>query len=245
LLLAFSMPAGNYGFLDGAGLGSATLVMPVTDPPFSYDMTFAYCLRKVGGLNFGSNYVQVHIEDWAQPTVYQYDDGVGDNLYCNPAGGEICFLQAFDSGPVGDTIQYVSNVYGSVAYPNYGPGNGHPTDIYIWDDPTNDMEPSDCTLLDTVASTIQFEDQDIFVDTQLNSPFPNVMNVFFVGVAMYHTGNPGPPVQFVCPMDTGNIHLQAVWRIGDDINPFNYTILSSNSLFAQNTDGVWMLRAKP
>jgi len=245
MLLNINMPAGHYGFLDGAGTGIATLMLPTFDPPFSFDMTFAYCLRKTGGLNYGSNYAQVHIEDWVQPTLYEYDDGVGDNLSSWTAGGEICFLHAFDSGVAGDTIEKVSNIYGSVLYAGYGPGNGHPTTIYIWSDPTNDGEPSDASLLDSVTSTIQQEDQGIFVDTTLNTP-QAVTGMFFVGVMMDHAGS--TLGQYVVPMDENNKSIGNVWLIGDPGNAaggFNYNILSSNAGFSSETNAVWLLRAIP
>jgi len=244
LLLSHGIPYGYYGALSNVGKAQASLVIPANVASFDIDMTFAYCLRNPSGLNFASNYVQVQVKAWWPSPIYKYDDGVGDNLYCNINGGEICFLHAFDSGPTGDTIEYVSNVYGSKLYPGYGPGNGHPTNIFIWDDPTNDMDPVDCVLLDKVGSNIQFEDLDIFVDTQLNTPFPNISQIFFVGVAMMHNGASGSPVQYVCPLDDSTTHPLAVWRIGSSTKPFDYNSLSNNQLYTRNTDGVWLLRAK-
>jgi len=247
MLLGLNLPVGNLGTLSSTGEASALFIMPVIDPPFSFDMTFAFCLRKPGGLNFASNYVQITVEDWLQPTLYQYDDGVGDNLYGYGSGGEICFLQEFDSGPVGDTIEKLSNAYGSALYVGYGMGNGHPTNVYIWNDPTPDGEPSDCVLLDSVASTIQFEDQDIFVETMLNTP-QVVTGFFAVGVMMDHTGTNATPATYVCPMDMSNLNFKNIWLIGDPGNAaggFDYTILSNNAGYSQITDGVWMLRAIP
>jgi len=246
LLLNMNMPAGHYGFLNSSSTASATLVLPIFDPPFSFDMTFAYCLRKTGGLNFASDYVQVHIEDWTQPTLYKYDDGVSNSLMCLTAGGELCWINGFDSGPVGDNIEYISNTYGRPGS-TAGPGNGHPTTLFIWDDPTNDGEPSDAALLDMVQSTIQQENTDIFVDTLLNTVQP-VTGYFFIGVMMDHLGSTITPTQFVAPYDTNNIHPTCIWSIGDPGNAaggFDYTTLSNNSYFSHKTDRVWMVRAIP
>jgi len=242
MLLNINMPSGHFGVLGANGDATASLILPTFDPPFDFNMTFAYALRP---LNYASNYQQVSIKDWATPTIYKYDDGVGDNLTSWTNGGEICFMHAFDCGPGGDTIEKVSNIYGSVLYAGNGVGNGHTTTIFIWDDPTNDSEPSDCSLLDMVSSTVQNEDQGIFVDTTLTAP-KNVSGIFFVGVMMDHAGSTGG--EYVVPMDETNKSLGNVWLGGDPgnlVGGFDYTILSNNASLNSITDAVWLLRAIP
>jgi hypothetical protein len=243
LLYFISLAPGNgitegfIGALDKAGYAEATLTCPGHCQLFD-DILSNYAWTTNYPWEFQSNPVELLITGApVPPPEYVYDDGSCENLLGWTDGGEICFMHPFDSG-VGDTIEKVSNVYGSTTFPGYGPGNGAPTTIYIWDDPTNDNDPSDAVLLDSVTSTIQNQDLDIFMDTAFTSPVA-VTGVFFVGVSIDHSAG-----MFVCPLDMDNVQPGKVWYAGTPGLPGGFDpVTMTNNTVGEYTTGVWLLRA--
>ena len=231
-----AMLPGFYGTLDGSGTSSASLTIPRLDITSDITMTFAYALDGPAW-DFVSNPVDILLKAW-MPN-YIYDDGSCENILGWTSGGEICFMHPYDSGP-GDIIDGASNTYGSTTYPGYGPGNGTSTTVFIWDDPTNDMNPSDCMApLDMVGSTIQNEDLDIFVDTKFNSA-QSVSGIFFLGVNIPHSAG-----MYVCPIDMDTAPpAGTTWYAGVPGGVFDYKNVGNNTL-GQYTSGPWLLRALP
>jgi hypothetical protein len=225
----------GFGQLDANGKATESIVIP-RNHLLAADVTLSFAFVLDGPVfDFASNAVDVLIEAAAGGQSYVYDDGTDENLLGWTSGGDIAFIHGFDSGP-GDTIEKVSNTYGGVTYPNYGPGNGTPTEIVIWDDPNNDGDPSDAALLGQISSTIQNEDSGTFNDTAFAAPV-NVTGYFFVGVMVPHGAG-----QFVCPLDMDNTNAN-VWYAGTPgANAFDYNVMANNTV-GNYPSGVWLLRA--
>jgi hypothetical protein len=235
-LLLQAMLPDFYGTLDGNGSASAKLVIPRHGLASDYTMTFAYgCANP---WDYASNDVEVVMKAWVKPD-YAYDDGTGESLLGWTSGGEMCWMHGFDSGP-GDTIEYVSTVFGSTVYSGYGPGNGAYAEAYLWDDPSNDYDPADCVNEDMVPTAVANVDTDIFNDIALTSP-KAVTGIFFVGVNLDHAAG-----QYVCPMDYDNTNTLAVWYAGDPGNAsggFDYLNIGNNTYGNYGASAVWLLRA--
>ena len=234
ILLLAALP-GFIGPLDGNGQATASLYLPHFQLGSDLNLTFAYGLAGPPW-DYASNPVEILVKAWAP--MYAYDDGSCENILGWTSGGEICFMHPFDSGP-GDTITKASNTYGSTTYPGYGPGNGTATTVFMWDDPTNDMNPTDCVLKDMVGSTIQNEDLDIFVDTNFTVP-QNVTGIFFIGVNVPHSAG-----MYVCPIDMDTPPpTGTTWYAGGVAGVFDYNNIANNTV-GQYTSGPWLLRAIP
>jgi|GEM_PF-2378431 len=130
-----------------------------------------------------------------QAGVYRYDDGSSENLWGWSTGGDMCWMHAFDAVAGGETITSVQTMFGSFSFPGLSPGNGTACEVFIWNDPTNDYDPSDCILLASEASMVQNVDTDMLNKIMLSSPV-TVSGVFFVGCVLTHGAG-----QYVAPTD--------------------------------------------
>jgi hypothetical protein len=141
-------------------------------------------------------------------------------------------------------ISSVSSAYGTAAFPGGAPPNGTPVLAGVWNDPTNDGDPSDAVLLATAPSTIQNVDTDILNQIDFNPPVVT-SGVYFVGVGTTITASP----QFMAPLDTSCVSSGGrVWIVGQNNGqPVNYANLSGNTIPPIDEDnilpGVWLLRA--
>jgi hypothetical protein len=131
----------------------------------------------------------------APPQVYSWDDSTTENLLCWSAGGEMCWFSRFTAYAGGETIVDMHCLFGSVMYPNYAPGNGTVTDCYVWNDPTNDGDPTDAALVSTESIVVANVDTDTYNVYPLTNPAV-ISGEFFVGCNMPHA-----PSQYCAPID--------------------------------------------
>ena len=169
---------------------------------------------------------------------FQWDDGkpeVGVGIYI---AGEFAWIQTFGSD---DTCNCIGQIETRVV-----DDDTLPTDltIYVWDDPTNDKDPSDAVLLAT-GKPVLVENTDLAV-FDLDHPV-EVSGDFFVGAMVFHLGAFADPPEFPAPYDTTVPSLGRAWAVFD-ADEFNPNDLPSNGLFGEVValglqPGVWVLRA--
>ena len=127
---------GVCNFFYGGGLMDfAETVLDQPLPIGSYDVYGALEMSVNGQLNlpFIYKYDVVDITVIVPPTDYKWDSGTTDNLLCWTSGGDMVGMHCFDTIPGGETLTNVGTIFGSVLYSNYAPGNGTPTDFYVWE----------------------------------------------------------------------------------------------------------------
>jgi hypothetical protein len=145
------------------------------------------------------------------PQIYRWDDGSTEGTINWTVGGEIVWMNRFTTIPGGETILDVRCIYGSAMYAGYSPPNGTACEVYVWDDPTNDHDPSDCVLLSNEPTTVQNVDTDIYNIIPLSSAAP-VNGEFYVGCRMPHAVG-----QISLPIDDDTPYLPGTsWFCGTD-----------------------------
>ena len=221
------------GNLDSNGSATAQMIVAPFDPPNDFTMTFAWALNGPPW-DFASNYVEVFMED--KVPGYAYDDGSCENLLAWTSGGEIAWMHYFDSGTT-DTIAEVGTAFGSTTYPGYNPGNGTPATVYIWDDPTNDNDPTDAILLQSLGVTVVNVDTDMINYFTLPSA-QTVTGGFWVGAMQPHLAG-----QFVCPIDMDTTPYNGEARYaGVPAGIFDPNVIPNNTV--GDYLKYWLLRAK-
>lgn len=182
------------GDFDINGQATATINMPSVPsviPPNSV-LSFAFfCSRD--GYEFTSNPVNVDV--LPPPSDYRYDDGDTDNLLGWYSGGDMCWMHRFDEVAGCSTITNVQTIWGSALYPGYNPPDGTAAKLFVWEDPTDDGDPSDIVLLTTEDVVTQNTDTDIMNVYPLSTP-ATISGEFYVGAVLTHSAG-----QYVVPMD--------------------------------------------
>ena len=155
------------------------------------------------------------------PPVCQCDDGGSENVLGFLAGGELVWMQRF-GGTASTNVSSIQVAWGSAAFPGAGPGNGSPSKVAIWDDPTDDGDPSDAVLIQVVNTTVQNVDTDSFVTVPIT---PVVVNKrFFLGAGLAHASG-----QFVAPLDQSCPIAGRAWFFGNDnATPADYSNVQNN-----------------
>ena len=182
-------------------------------------------MLQIGGFggNFGVGSFTLTIAP-PPPPCGPYDDGSTENLLGWGAGGDMVWLSSFGSVGGSSLVSSVDVMWGSALYPNFTPGNGTVTDVFIWvDGATQDGDPSDATLLLTIPTTVQSVDTDTYVTLPIT---PTTINgIFFVGAHLAHAAG-----QFVAPMDmTTHPYPGVSWFFGDNTSPLaNYANPGAN-----------------
>jgi len=182
-------------------------------------------------------------QDWCNFTVlpeYRWDDGSTENLLGITAGGELVGMHRFDVIPGGETINEVGTIFGSPVYPGYGPANGTPTDFYIWEDYSDDKEPTDCVLVYWGYGTVNNVDLDIHWWDAI-TPTTVMTSDFWVGYNLRH--NPG---EYCLGIDTSTLYLPgSAYLAGSTSGPFDPNALYSNQYPPiESTYGLWTVRAR-
>lgn len=167
----------------------------------------------------GTGAFRIDVEDGA----CAYDDGATTWSLGLGAGGTTAWLQSY--GTLGETavLSSVSAAYGSAAIPGFGPPNGTPATIAVWEDPNDDGDPSDAVLVRTQSSAVDEVDTDVLNTTNLLPPVP-VRGIYFVGVVVTHGPNQRPMP--VCPTSTASHRQWLVMHTGSD---FDFEDLAANS----------------
>jgi hypothetical protein len=240
LLLGMNLP-GFMGVLDNMGGASAEVMIPPLYLTEDLTMTFAYAL-KGPPWDFASNPIEVLLEAITPGYMYAYDDGSTEGSNFFVAGGEICRMHGFETYGAADVIRTISVAWGSAMYPGYCPGNGTPSTVFIWDDPNDDGDPSDCIFLALKDTVVQNVDTDILTKITLDSPVP-VEGFFFIGCVLDY-----PPGSTVIGMDFSSPYMGNAWMGGNPGGVFDYLNLGNNYLTEMHSVGFpghFLLRAIP
>ena len=176
-------------------------------------------------------------------TTYAYDDGVTDNVVGLTGGGGLVWLQGFDATGGQDILGTLSTAFGCAQLPGLLPGAD--IAICVWDDPTNDFDPSDAVLLYSQPGVASSEDTDLLVEFAL--PNIDVSGVFFIGVAYDQPDN-----QYPAPLDQTVASNGRAWAAGNTLANGGFASLDLNTLTNNDTPpleldsiglpGVWLLR---
>jgi len=147
-------------------------------------------------------------------------------------------MQKFTTFPGGETIRDVRCIFGSAKYPGLAPGNGSACEIFVWDDPTDDGDPSDCVLLSSETIAVQQVDTDTYAVYPLSVP-AQVSKEFYVGCKMPHTGG-----QHCIPIDmSGPYYAGSAWTCGTNTPPFNPNNLMNNQFSPSDFNNYVCIRA--
>jgi len=223
----------NIGKIPSNGI----LHLPVTVPS-SWSPGEKYPFQALVGLVL-TNLLELTVVDPPPPPEYKYDDGSSESVFGLSAGGDMCWMHRFETIPGGETIVDVQIVFGSPSYPGYGPGNGTPCNAYVWDDPTNDGDPSDNVLLNSDPTFVQNVDSDIVNIIPLTTPV-TVSGEFYVGCCLTHAAG-----EFVAPIDQTTTYLTGnAFYCGTNIQGgFDPNHLMNNQHTPTERNYYWCLRA--
>jgi hypothetical protein len=172
------------------------------------------------------------------PTMH---DASSENSIGLTAGGETCFLYYVDCMA---TIESVEVVYGTPAYPGLIAA-GSPVTIAIWDDPTDDADPSDAVLLalTPILNGVTLEDTDTF------NVYPHgnltVSGGTFIGAIVTHAAG-----EYPASLDMNRPSFGRNWIVGMTAGsglPFDFYNLAANDappvdIASAGYDGAWMLQ---
>jgi hypothetical protein len=159
------------------------------------------------------------------PPCTPWDDGSTENLLGFGAGGDMVWLNRFGAPGEVNTIDSVDIMWGSALFTGYNPGNGTPTDVFIYvDGPTQDGDPTDATLLVSIPTSVTAVDTDTYVNFPIAPR--TITGVFFVGSHQTHAAG-----QFVAPLDmTAHPYSGVSWFFGDYTSPLaNYANPGANT----------------
>ncbi|MHC5113001.1 MAG: WD40/YVTN/BNR-like repeat-containing protein [Planctomycetota bacterium] len=150
------------------------------------------------------------IPDTCEEAVFYRHDNLGGSSAGMPAGDAILMMRYVVPPGVGDegeTINAVEWVWGWEM-------QGVPVDIGIWDDPTNDGDPSDAVLLlqqPVLSPAGEWQEAQLF---DVPPTFVGHRgDYFFVGIRLLDQTNEG----FWLPFDNGSGMNSTWWAVGDDM----------------------------
>lgn len=177
----------------------------------------------------------------ASDFVYQLDDGSSENALGTSGGGDILWLNAFETVEEATIIDELGSAWGSGAGEGEGFPEGGPAELLIYNDPNNDGDPSDAVLLQSVETTVQAPNTDTFTTEEITPV--EVEGVFFVA-AVYRDHADG---EFPAPLDESSTPQGASWTVLNGPNALNVENLPDNGLFGNNDElgipGNWLVRA--
>ncbi|HIG10079.1 MAG: hypothetical protein ABGY71_08835 [bacterium] len=176
------------------------------------------------------------------------DDGDSETSLGLTFGGEILALVYIDCL---ESLDAVEVAFGSPASPG-GISLGSPVQVAVWDDPTNDADPTDAQLLHTfqVPQGVVNPDLDAFTSydilAQLGSPLA-LFSGSFVGVAVAHN-----PSEWPLALDQSASHWGRNWIAGATAAGglgLDLVNLAANNLPPQTLESIqfpghWLLRAQ-
>ncbi len=228
-------PAWSSGLTDWSGT-----VLNLVPPLGAYKVFVAIDIYQNGLVDFPLfDYDMVNFDVVPPPTSYEWDDGTTENLLCWVSGGDMVGMHRFDTIPGGENITEVGTIFGSTTYPGFAPGNGTATDFYIWEDPTSDMDPIDCVLINQGTGAVNNVDQDIHVWDPLTATVTTAD--FWIAYNLHHAG-----YEYCLAIDdtTAYVPGSAFYAGTNTLNGFDPTDLSVNQYPpAESTYGFWTVRA--
>ena len=220
---------------DACGLQS-NLIFDVTN-----GTTYLVQLGTFPGATAGAG--TLTITDLAPTCAYQEDPDSGrlDAIGLNN-GGELAYLDYFEATGGSDVITQVSVAFGTIG------GNlpdGNTARIVIWNDPTNDSNPSDATVLWSLATTTVNSNTGMLNDYAV--PNIAVTGGFFVGAIVQHAAG-----EFAAVYDLSQNSFGRAWlvgQVGGTVDPANLAgagvaPLPINALLVTlGADGFFLVRA--
>lgn len=151
--------------------------------------------------------------------VYKWDDGSSEDAIAFGVQGvnnaESAWFNQFTVVAGAETITSLDIVWGTPA--NSTPANqlnGQPVIICIWNDPNNDGNPNDSTLIASVNGTISSANTDTFVTYTFDTP----VNIGPAGTSFF-VGDVTPAY------DQGELFFQGI----DETNPQGHSWVAGNS----------------
>ncbi|MEM6583755.1 MAG: PEP-CTERM sorting domain-containing protein [Pseudomonadota bacterium] len=174
--------------------------------------------------------------------IYSNDDGTSDQaLGCfGPCGIDFWWAQGFSEQAAGNVITSIDIAYGSPLLPGSNPANGTPISLYVYDDPTNDLNPTDAVLLAMFSTTVMNSGTDTFNSIAITPTM--ITGDFFVAALIRNIDEIG-----VAPIDQ-TTDANASWLAGGtNLDPNNLT--GTDDIFPLSTTtsnfvpGNWLLRA--
>jgi len=214
--------------------GTASWMFPVPHSAIGFE-----AWMQVAQMNKITNIVNLGIHQQQSWAAYKYDDESTENLWGFSNGGDFCWMHRFDTVSGGETLTSVQSAFGSKRYPGYSPGNGTPCTLYVWDDPTNDGDPSDCVLIAQQPGMVQGVDTDTVVEFTLSSPV-RVNGVFFVGCSISYA-----PARHTGPADESTPYQggDAFYSGSNTQGGFDPNNLMGNDFPPAEMGNYWLLRA--
>jgi hypothetical protein len=219
----------NYGFGNAFYTGPLVDMEGIClDSPLGIDSYTAYVgidTDANGVLNMNKIYTMdsVDFEVVSPPALYSWDDKSAEDLLGYENGGEVCWLQKFTTFAGAETIIDVKCLFGSPLSPGVAPGNGSSCEVYVWNDPTDDGDPSDCVLVSMEHITVQQVDTDSYSVYPLTVPAV-VSGEFYVGCNMPHSAQ-----QRCVPIDSTTAYIAGnSWTCGTETPPFDPSNLMNN-----------------
>jgi len=190
--------------------------------------------------------VMVSFAQSAHAITLSIDDGTAEESIGITGGGDILWLNSFTAQPDSQVVTGISLTWGnSFNAGNNGIANGDPTTVYLYGDPDNDGNPDDATLVQSIDTTIQNVDTDIFTTIDFAPATFNVGDVFFVGASFSQNSS-----FFVASLDETDPDLPdrsfvaGTTTVGD----LDTANLSNNQLFGTiesfGFPGNWLVRAE-
>ena len=173
-------------------------------------------------------------EPAASPECYVLDDGLSNLTAGIPGPGptETLWLQGFQAISGSDVINVVSTTFGSPSGSGLTPGQAG--NVCVYDDPTNDFDPTDAVLLYSAPISSANEHTNLLV----SFPIPSipVTGVFFVGVSLEHGGFQPPAA-----IDTSITSNGRAWLAGGPLGSLDLVDLSANAIPPSELDAAGLL----
>ncbi len=118
-------------------------------------------------------------------STYSWDDGVSENSLGGgpPHPADLWWAQGFTVMPGAEMIVSIEIAFGTTV-------DGLDVQLLLYDDPTNDSDPTDAVLLTSVFTTTMFSGTDMFISIPITPTI--VSGDFFVGALMSNTSTQFP-----------------------------------------------------
>jgi hypothetical protein len=174
--------------------------------------------------------------------IYQLDDGSSENTLGMSNPSDFMVLNGFEAIAGSETIEFISIAWGT---PGSTTPSGHPVRLILYDDPTNDWDPSDAVYLAEASTNIINPDTDIF--TTVTIPSTMVSGVFYIAslyenttgffpCSLDETSSQGSS-WYVCTLSPGTFNVN---NIGNPSYDYPLDLIDNYGY-----PGNWLLRADP
>ena len=187
-------------------------------------------------------YLVNHVDPQRSREAYQLDDGSSESMIGMGIASDFMVLNGFEAIAGLETIGYISIAWGT---PGASTPSGHPVRLILYDDPTNDWDPSDAVYLTESVTNIIDPDTDIF--TTVTIPSTIVSGVFYIA-SLYENTTGFYPCSldqtfsqgsswYVCTLSPGTFDVNNI-----DNPSYDYPL---DTIDNYGFPGNWLLRAVP